>query len=140
MHKRCYDEKHKGYRNYGDRGIKVCDEWHNIENFIKWCKTSGYKKGLQLDRIDNNKDYSPENCRFVTVQQNLCNRRNTIIKDGMFFDDWLKYLNLKSGIKIATLRSRYYYLRSYGYDNKDITEISIINYKSKAGQSITNPK
>lgn len=80
MHKRCEYEKHKSYKEYGARGIKVCKEWEDTEegltNFYNWCMSHGYEKGLQLDRFNNNKGYSPDNCRFVTVSQNNFNRRN----------------------------------------------------------------
>lgn len=76
--KRCYNIKNKSYHNYGGRGITICDEWkNNPEIFIKWGIENGYKKGLEIDRIDNsdNKKYSPTNCRFVTRKQNSNNRR-----------------------------------------------------------------
>ncbi|HBG2457510.1 hypothetical protein RYE12_17860 [Clostridioides difficile] len=139
MHRRCYNPNHKSYKNYGGRGIKVCGEWHDIKNFVSWCKENGYKKGLQLDRIDNDGDYEPCNCRFVTVKQNLCNKRNTIMKDGMYFDEWLECLSNKHGILKNTLRSRYYYMKKNGYSEEDICENSIVNYKRKKRQSITNP-
>lgn len=64
---------------YYDKGIKVCDEWINdIELFVNFCKENGYKKGLQIDRIDNSKGYNPDNCRFVTPKENCNNRDNTI--------------------------------------------------------------
>ena len=59
---------------YFHKGITVCEEWkHSREAFCKWAKNNGYKKGLQLDRIDNLKGYSPDNCRFVTSKINLEN-------------------------------------------------------------------
>ena len=64
MH-RCYDEKRIKYRDYGGRGIKVCKEWHNPNSFISWAEAHGWSEGLQLDRKDNDGNYSPENCRFV---------------------------------------------------------------------------
>ena len=76
MH-RCYDDKRVKYPDYGGRGIKVCKEWHDPNIFIDWAETNGYSAGLQLDRIDNNGNYSPDNCRFVTPKTNSRNRRNT---------------------------------------------------------------
>ena len=75
---RCEDEKREKYPIYGGRGIKVCEEWHDIRNFIFWAILNGYKEGLQIDRIDNNGDYCPENCRWVTPKENSRNRRNTV--------------------------------------------------------------
>ena len=74
-------EKEKHY--YQDRGITVCDEWLVFENFRDWALSHGYKEGLQIDRIDNDKGYCPENCRWVTCKENNNNRRNTILlEDG----------------------------------------------------------
>ena len=67
------------YERYGGRGISVCAEWHKAENFIKWALENGYKKWLQIDRIDNNGNYCPDNCRWVTAKQNSRNRRNTVL-------------------------------------------------------------
>lgn len=77
MKGRCENPKRQNYKNYGGRGIKVCTEWQKAGNFVLWALTHGYAKGLQLDRIDNNRDYCPENCHFVTPKENSRNRRNT---------------------------------------------------------------
>jgi len=73
---RCYDVDKPNFHNYGGRGIKMCDEWlNNIFAFIEWCKVNGYKKGLQLDRINNDGNYTPDNCRFITHKENQNNKR-----------------------------------------------------------------
>lgn len=64
MMRRCYNEKSVAYKDYGAKGIKVCEEWHNREVFKKWCKDNGWNKDLRLNRIDGTKDYCPENCYF----------------------------------------------------------------------------
>ena len=70
-------------RNYQDRGITVCDEWLVFENFRDWALTHGYKEGLQIDRVNNDAGYCPENCRWVTPKENTNNRRNTLrLSDG----------------------------------------------------------
>lgn len=74
---RCENSNRLKYKDYGGRGIKVCEEWHEAKNFVLWALGNGYEKGLQLDRIDNDGDYCPENCRFVTPKENSRNRRNT---------------------------------------------------------------
>lgn len=75
---------------YAKRGITVCDEWrHSYKPFERWALTNGWKKGLQLDRINNNKGYSPDNCRFVTRTQNMRNRRNCrSLPNGWLLVDW----------------------------------------------------
>jgi len=78
MMNRCYDPKRHSYPRYGGRGIQVCSEWHDMYVFAEWCRNNGYKKELQLDRIDNDGNYCPENCRFVTSKENSRNRRNTV--------------------------------------------------------------
>ena len=79
MHKRCEYEKDYKYPNYGGRGIKVREKWadtvEGLKAFVEWANNSGYKEGLQLDRFDNDKGYSPENCRWITISHNNFNRR-----------------------------------------------------------------
>ena len=78
MIRRCYNEKDNHYSSYGKRGIKVCDEWReDCCNFYRWAKEAGYAEGLQLDRKDNNGNYCPENCHWVTPSDNAYNKRNT---------------------------------------------------------------
>lgn len=79
MKDRCCNPNNLQYKDYGGRGIKVCNEWYNNPGlFIEFGIDSGWQKGLQIDRKDNDGNYCPENCRFVTRSQNMFNRRNTI--------------------------------------------------------------
>ena len=72
--------------NYQDRGITVCDDWLVFDNFRDWALSHGYSDDLEIDRIDNDKGYCPENCRWVTRKENTNNRRNTIrLEDGTSF-------------------------------------------------------
>ena len=79
LHTRCYNSKEKTYKYYGGRGIKVCERWYrNFENF-KQDMFDQWKLGLQIDRKDNNGDYSPENCHFTTQKEQSRNRRSNVI-------------------------------------------------------------
>lgn len=77
---RCFDDKNCSFPYYGGRGISVDNEWlDNTEgflNFYKWAILNGFKEGLQLDRIDNDGDYSPNNCRWITQKENICRMEN----------------------------------------------------------------
>lgn len=121
MMDRCYREKSANYRFYGGRGIRVCDEWHNIENFEKWCAESGHRKGLSLDRVNPDGNYCPGNCRWVTPKQQANNRRNTVYltHDGEThtISEWAEI----TGICRSTISNRIYGL---GWDvGKALTKV-----------------
>lgn len=98
MRSRCYDLNDKDYRWYGAKGTKICDEWlNNPMSFEKWALSNGYKDNLTIDRINSNKDYCPENCRWVTKSEN--SRRanaNFLEVDNIKLSgsQWALYLNL----------------------------------------------
>lgn len=75
---RCTSEAHSSYCWYGGRGISVAPEWNDYENFKTWAQSSGYDPLLSLDRLDNDADYSPSNCRWATPAMQTRNRRVTI--------------------------------------------------------------
>ena len=76
MKQRCYYPKHKDYYNYGGRGITVCDEWKDdFKAFYDWSMSHGYRDDLSIDRKDNDKGYSPDNCRWATAREQRINQR-----------------------------------------------------------------
>ena len=78
--KRCYNPNCKSYKSYGQRGITMCEEWKNdFMSFYNWAVHNGYSPELSIDRIDNNKGYSPENCRFTTAKVQGRNKSNNCI-------------------------------------------------------------
>ncbi len=77
MIQRCTNPNSTYFPRYGGRGITVCHEWRIRNNFKEWALSHGYRNDLTIDRIDNDKGYSPDNCRWVTPSQNCCNRSTT---------------------------------------------------------------
>lgn len=99
---RCYNKNYPGYKNWGGRGIDVCDEWrgeHGFENFYNWSMNNGYSDNLTIDRIDNSKGYSPQNCRWTTqiVQANNTRTNVYIEYRGKIqsLSNWCRELNLE---------------------------------------------
>lgn len=119
MKTRCHTEKHKSYERYGAVGVTVCDNWRkSFPDFYYWAMSNGYKKGLQIDRINNDLGYSPDNCRFVTAKENVRNRRNTL-----YFEYNGKRMVLAEiaeivGVSYGTLYKR---IKDQGLDIKEAT-------------------
>jgi hypothetical protein len=99
MVKRCYSKNDKSFKWYGEKGIIVCDAWkNNYKEFVDWALANGYANDLTIDRIDSNKDYCPENCRWITMSQNVRNAHLGKPKS----DEWKrKYMeSMKDKIRI----------------------------------------
>lgn len=111
MKQRCNNKNIANYKNYGGRGIKVCDEWKEFEDFYNWARKNGYDENAKrgeytIDRIDTNCNYEPSNCRFVTTKENVWNRRCTkkvIYKKKEY---WLPELAEKFNIHPTILTDR----------------------------------
>lgn len=107
MKDRCRYKTNDNYERYGGRGIRVCEEWlADYMNFYNWAINNGYKEGLTLDRIDPNKNYEPDNCRWATYKEQANNtRRNNFITyngETHTLTEWAE----KLGIKRSTLNTR----------------------------------
>lgn len=107
MRQRCYNPNERFFARYGGRGIKVCDEWLNdFQTFASWARSHGYADGLSIDRIDNDGDYTPENCRWVDQRtQNRNNSRNTVIEfrgERKILTEWCETF----GVNVSTAISR----------------------------------
>lgn len=104
---RCTKPSNTNYKRYGGRGIKVCDEWLNdFHAFKNWALSNGYREGLTLDRIDFNKGYSPDNCRWATyIEQNNNRSSNnfyTIDGETKTLPDWCRFF----GVNYNLVRAR----------------------------------
>ncbi len=96
MRSRCLRTYNKAYKNYGGRGIKICKEWDDFKVFHNWAYENGYSDDLTIDRIDVNGDYTPENCRWVSVEEQANNRRTNhfVVHNGerKTISEWAKVL------------------------------------------------
>ena len=127
MKGRCYTKTDSAYMNYGGRGITICDEWlgkDGFKNFVDWAFANGYSEKLSIDRIDNNKGYSPDNCRWTDRKTQSRNRRSnhlmTLNGETKTMAEWSEI----TGIKYQILYKR---TKKYGWNDKKAltTEVRI---------------
>lgn len=104
---RCYNPNVKVYKDYGGRGITVCDEWKNNPlAYYDWCVENNYTTKMHIDRIDNNGNYSPENCRIVTSKVNCNNTRTNNVVNFKGVDMTISEMADLIGMRYCTLRTR----------------------------------
>lgn len=132
MKQRCYNPKNNRYKDYGGRGIDICNEWlEDSLKFMIWSYENGYSENLTIDRIDVNKGYSPENCRWITAKEQMFNTtRNVYIeKDGLklTLTEWANKLNINP----KTLDKR----RRLGWSDEDILKPVVETKGSGNGNS-----
>ena len=111
MIQRCENPNDTRYKNYGGRGIFICDEWQDYIKFETWSLDNGYKHGLTIDRIDNDKGYEPSNCRYTNMSVQLINKRHKCSSTG-YAHIHLHPKNNNYGVKMRYLGKRY---EKYGF-------------------------
>lgn len=108
MLSRCYRPKDASYNRYGGRGIRVCEEWHDVREFEKWVEQNPWVEGATIDRIDPDGNYEPNNCRWATMFEQGKNRRNSIVIEWhgakRNITEWAEI----TGINRSTLNNRYW--------------------------------
>lgn len=105
MKGRCYCKTDKKYKNYGERGIKICNDWlQDYNNFLSWSLKHGYKPGLTIERIDVNGNYEPNNCKFITISEQSKNKTTS-----HYYKYYNKVYSLKELSNIFTHSYKYLY-------------------------------
>lgn len=130
LHTRCNNSRVKCYEGYGGRGIKVCDEWRDFVSFRCWAVGNGYRDDLTIDRIDNDGNYEPSNCRWVTKAIQNRNKRNnrylTAFGETKSMKDWS--LDKRCCVAYSTLSARV--TRSHDHEKAITTPVRL-----KAGKA-----
>ena len=130
MKQRCYDQKDPSYQKYGKKGITVCEEWiYDYPAFRDWSIKNGYDDSLSIDRIDNSKGYSPDNCRWATVKEQANNRTSNRVYEVNGIKGNITQLSDVFSIKYATARARIN--RGWSAERAFTTPTRIGNYKRK---------
>lgn len=123
MKQRCFNPNCKEYEHYGGRGITVCDEWKNsVAEFAKWAYENGYENNLTLDRIDNNGNYEPNNCRWVSMEVQENNKRNNRYYD---IDSGSYTLSQIAKMYSVSRDSLYYWIHRKGMKTQDAIKMLV---------------
>lgn len=113
--KRCYAEREPRYKDYGARGIRMCDEWLNpvtgFDNFAEWSLSNRYTDDMTIDRIDVNGNYEPDNCRWISLSEQALNKRDTLRVTYRGESVPLKELCDRQGVNYDTVHNRIYSLK-----------------------------
>ena len=127
MRNRCNNPKSEHYSRYGGRGIKVCPEWDSFDEFEKWAYESGYNDTLTIDRVNNDKGYSPDNCRWATPKQQANNRKSSVYVEyngeKHTYAEWADI----AGINYKVFMTRVY----RGYSLEDCMKQGRLKYNTK---------
>lgn len=107
MKDRCLRPKSTAFYKYGGRGITVCEEWLDFENFRAWAMANGYEEGLSIDRVNPNGNYEPSNCRWVTMQEQAHNKRTSVFITYNGETHTLKQWSEIVGVNYYTMQNRY---------------------------------
>ena len=138
MWQRCYDENVKHYQRYGARGITICDEWLGTDGFAMfrdWAYSHGYNETLSIDRKDNNKSYSPDNCRWATNKEQMNNRRCNVYLSLNGEQHTMAEWSDITGINVRTIKSRH----RAGWKDEDVLTAPVDKRKaSKTKERIKN--
>lgn len=126
MKSRCYDKNSDRYYTYGARGIKICEEWkNNFRVFAKWAYQNGWKVGLSIERKDHNGNYCPENCTFITMNEQARNKTSNVLVtyngETKCVAEWAEII----GIDAKTIYARLY---------RGITDPEIILYSGNLSE------
>jgi len=107
---RCFNPNDHAYKNYGGRGITICDEWLNYTNFYNWAMSNGYRENLTIERIDNDGNYEPSNCTWITRGEQAYNRKTsfrvTYKDETKTLSEWASVLGLSYPMLFCRLKYR----------------------------------
>lgn len=116
MRARCNNPNHSSFENYGGRGVCVATEWNDFFTFQSWALENGYAPGMQIDRQDNDGDYDPFNCRWVTAKVNASNKSNNVVLSA--FGETKTVSEWSEDIRCAVTSNTLYQRIEFGWDHE----------------------